>query len=172
MSIFVNNESMSLRMIGLLVVVGILGGCFNKPVFPLEPSIAFQSIERNAAAAGDSITITISFQDGDGDLGLAPNERENEINYFIITKRRRGEAYAEVPFPDGQTFNGRFPVLRDTPFPRPLEGDIIYSFAILLSLTDAVLKGDTLAFDVRITDRAGNSSNTITTSDVILGGGQ
>ncbi len=61
--------------IGLLVCPLLLTSCFTPPEFPIEPSIAFESIIfREVDNLPDSIILSIEFMDGDGDLGLRSNE--------------------------------------------------------------------------------------------------
>ena len=65
--------------------------CFNPPEFPVEPQIEFESIQYKEYGNGfdseyDSLILTISFKDGDGDLGLDPTENGEPYNnkfYFI-----------------------------------------------------------------------------------------
>lgn len=46
--------------------------CTVKPSFPPEPRIEFVSISKNTIQAGDTLTIKLNFEDGDGDLGKDP----------------------------------------------------------------------------------------------------
>ncbi len=53
--------------------------CFNPPDFPVTPQIEFESIRYKEVGTGsdakfDSLILTVSFKDGDGDLGLAADE--------------------------------------------------------------------------------------------------
>ena len=58
-----------------------LAACYSPPEFPVEPSIGFNNIEfKEVSNALDSLIISISFQDGDGDLGLDPNEIQQPYN--------------------------------------------------------------------------------------------
>jgi hypothetical protein len=74
---------MSLRLVYLLLIpfsaLILLGGC-RRPTYPDTPSIEFSNLTRyivtnsNFGTKVDSIVFTIRFKDGNGDLGLAPNE--------------------------------------------------------------------------------------------------
>lgn len=56
-------------------------GCFEEPEYANEPAIEFVSIRaRTINSVEDSIAITISFQDGDGDLGLNKGDGEEDAN--------------------------------------------------------------------------------------------
>lgn len=65
--------------------------CFDPPEFPLTPEIDFEGIYfREAKAVGerDSLVLTISFRDGNGDLGLSSTDIEppyHDVNYYLAT---------------------------------------------------------------------------------------
>ncbi len=73
-----------------IILTGV-SACFNPPEFPVEPQIEFESIQYKEYGTGfdseyDSLILTISFKDGDGDLGLDPSENDEPYNnkfYFI-----------------------------------------------------------------------------------------
>jgi hypothetical protein len=69
----------------------LFGACFNPPEFPVEPEIAFQDIvfkDIPGNSQPDSLILYISFKDGDGDLGLDPEDPAhlaapyNDADYF------------------------------------------------------------------------------------------
>jgi hypothetical protein len=70
----------TIRAVGLFaVVLAGSGACFNPPEFPVTPQIEFESIRYKEVGTGsdakfDSLILTLSFKDGDGDLGLAADE--------------------------------------------------------------------------------------------------
>jgi hypothetical protein len=74
-----------------IILTGI-SACFNPPEFPIEPQIEFVSIQYKEYGTGfdtqaDSLILTISFKDGDGDLGLDPSENKPPYNnkyYFRL----------------------------------------------------------------------------------------
>jgi hypothetical protein len=53
-----------------------VSSCFDPPEFPITPEIAYENIRfvDMPDPATDSLVLEISFRDGDGDLGLDPNE--------------------------------------------------------------------------------------------------
>jgi len=83
-----------------LVIVGVFGlgmvSCFDPPQYPLTPTIEFENIvfkDTENPSEPDSLLLFIRFQDGDGNLGLQPNETGcylagedtvcfNERNYY------------------------------------------------------------------------------------------
>lgn len=77
-----------------LLLFGISMGvtaCFDPPEFPLTPEIDFEGIYfREAKAVGemDSLVLTISFRDGNGDLGLSTSDINppfHDLNYYLAT---------------------------------------------------------------------------------------
>ena len=80
-----------------LLLFGISMGvtaCFDPPEFPITPEIDFEGIYfREAKAVGqrDSLVLTISFRDGNGDLGLSATDVSHidppyhDLNYYLAT---------------------------------------------------------------------------------------
>jgi len=70
----------AIRGLGLFMIISIaLGACFTPPEYPNEPQIEFESIQYKEVGTGmdsnpDSLILTLSFKDGDGDLGLSADE--------------------------------------------------------------------------------------------------
>ena len=170
-------------------------GCLKAPDYPVEPTIAFDTITLRSfpnppSPRVDSVRVTVSFQDGDGDLGLGgrlgvpadaeypyafqnndgtPNRYNS--NYFIepYRKNRSTGVFEKLPIsviPAGE-YNGRFPRLTaaDTK-PAPLKGTISRDFSFALGAP--FIPGDEVRFEVIIADRALHESNTITTSSIII----
>lgn len=79
---------------GLLLfgISTLMGACFNPPEFPIVPVIDFESIyfkESSGTGVKDSLVFTISFKDGDGDLGLSSTQIDppyHDINYFLASE--------------------------------------------------------------------------------------
>ncbi|MEM1138038.1 MAG: hypothetical protein AAGI07_19555, partial [Bacteroidota bacterium] len=146
----------------------------------------------------DEIEITISFQDGDGDLGLDKNgidkgnpiysdtlknengeiifDEEGNIipnkfgkNFFIDVYKEVDGVYQLVVFPGNQGFSGDFPLLNVPPDNETaLEGEITYSFQVPVN-QGIIFEGDVLKFEIHIADRAKNLSNIVETTPIILG---
>ena len=73
----------------LLLITGVLlSSCINDPQFPSRPSIALQGVnfyEIGGNNEADSLQVIISFEDGEGDLGLSSEEQfapYNAQNYY------------------------------------------------------------------------------------------
>jgi len=178
-----------------LIFILLLGhGCIDEPEYADQPEISFSGIEikpisRQAGLNIDSVGITINFTDGNGDLGLAPEEGYPEYgefetdaagsptsvpnkfrdNYFINVFRKEGGTFQPVTFEDGQEFGGRFPRLNTLGNDTSLEGEIFYSLQLFFGAGTTLQPLDTLRFQVQIADRAKNLSNIIETDPVVIG---
>lgn len=171
--------------------------CLTPPDFPATPTITFNQINSiyeppsaQSSAGGDTIEFVINFQDGDGDLGLDPDEAaaapysaptggHNNLskanNFFIQAYKLNKSTGVFQPF---VTSNGGYPGENDSTYPRleanrdakpaPLKGTIRYKLRLRLNRTDYVV-GDVFKFDVGIMDRAFHESNIVTTTPVTLG---
>lgn len=169
-----------------IAAILLLVSCVDEPDFSRVPSISFNSISHVFLAneSADSVRVVINFRDGNGDLGLNVTEREppyNEINpdgqpnkffnnYFIDVRKKVNGRFVKVTFPEGATFNGRFPRLNTSPSERSLEGELAYTFRMYLNVGGSpIQKNDTLVFDIQIADRALNLSNIISTDEIVAG---
>jgi hypothetical protein len=157
-----------------LIFIGLaFTSCLVKPDFPNTPTISFKSLQvlaiRNPTLekAGDSLAFTISFTDGDGNLG----NNDTTVNFFVSTFKKQGESFVPVVYLGGQNFNGTFPVL-DIVGGSPLEGDLRYGVQfpyLAFPPITPLRKGDIVRFGIQIMDRAGNKSNIVQTNEVVLG---
>jgi hypothetical protein len=86
----------------------LVSACFNPPEFPLVPEIEFESIYfREARGVGeiDSLVFTISFRDGNGDLGLTSSQIDepfHDENFYLalngeITPIGKKSRYEDLP---------------------------------------------------------------------------
>lgn len=119
----------------------------------LVPKITFVSISpSNAQAYADPISIIIAYEDGDGDLG----ENNANVTNLFVTDNRVG---IEYPF----RINQLGPTL-DTKI--SIKGQL----EILLPQTDITdsSKSQSVSYTLFVKDRAGHSSNTITTSAITV----
>ncbi|MEM8897008.1 MAG: hypothetical protein AAGC85_02850 [Bacteroidota bacterium] len=153
----------------LVVLVGLAGifsvSCNNDPGFPAEPSLEFLSLTPDTVQdQRDSMVLRLRFTDGDGNLGSDDN---GVFNLVVVDRRLYAD---EFPLTEEQaTLNYTLPDLTpDTKNPA-IQGIInveIAPTAIRLALQGA--SQDVTTFDVFITDRDDNVSNTITTTPVVI----
>jgi len=165
-----------------------LGACYEKPDFPLAPSISVDenSLSKiteedpNTLSMQDVITISINFRDGDGDLGLDEEDivspslfqefnqdgtfNENSRNYKLKVFFKQGENFVPFPLPDPILgFNGRFQRLNEVDKATPLEGVLNHE---VIFRHNVIAPNTLLKFEVQIMDRALNLSN-VTETDTI-----
>jgi|688.fasta_scaffold310430_2 hypothetical protein len=85
-------RSIVVSVLVFLVIVG-LDGCFTAPTYPTSPRIQLLEDQDNfyfskgqAAGGLDELVVSLNFQDGDGDLGLATNETDPKYKdqYFFF----------------------------------------------------------------------------------------
>ncbi len=57
----------TLFVCGLLLTF--IASCVSEPEYPDEPAITYRSISKSTVQEGDSLLLTFSFTDGDGNLG-------------------------------------------------------------------------------------------------------
>jgi len=163
-----------------------LSACYEKPDFPNAPTITFDKIEKftvqDAAtlATKDSIIISINFQDGDGDLGLAIGDtlspyqffnddgsiNFNYTNHKVSVFIQEGETFVPFILPNAELgYDGRFQPLFEEGKSNPLEGTLRrrLNFSHNNFAPNTVMK-----FEVQIMDRALNLSNVVETDTVVI----
>ncbi len=179
----------------LLFTAVVFSSCIEEPEYTNEPRISVVRAVNQPANRGDSIAVVISFQDGDGDLGLEASDLEPDYgqylidevgnlvvdsngdtvqnpfhhNMFIDILKKEGSNFTEVEF--GFPFYSRFPPLNTLGNQTALEGEMSQSFLLILGFgSEPVLRqGDTVKLQVQIADRAKNLSNVAETEEFVLG---
>ena len=141
------------RSVALLLVVLIFSSCKkDEDGLSVVPQLTFESISPTSIEEfGGPITFSISYQDGDGDLG---ENDPNVKNLFLQDQR------------NGITYEYRIQELA------PLGTDIaIIGIIDIVLNTTSITDGSNeqeVTFDIYAIDRAGNSSNTITSSPLTI----
>lgn len=145
--------------IPLSLVFGLMS-CSDEETFPLTPVISFKSLEKFTAQSGaDSLMLTFSFTDGDGDIGSAPADTFGRDVYVRLFESNNG-VFQEAPL--SAPLEYRVPFLEPRGNNESLKGDI------KINIDYNVLRpNDTIFYKVSLEDRAGNRSNEITTSTII-----
>ena len=66
-----------------VISIVLFGACFNQPEFSNSPTIEYEGISFQKAPNGlDSLIVSISFKDGDGDLGLSASGQQDSESPF------------------------------------------------------------------------------------------
>ena len=141
------------RSVALLLVVLIFSSCKkDEDGLSVVPQLTFESISPTSIEEfGGPITFSISYQDGDGDLG----ENDPNVKNLFLQDQRNGISY-------------EYRIQELTPHGADVA--IIGTIDIVLnttSITDGSNEQE-VTFDIYAIDRAGNSSNTITSSPLTI----
>lgn len=151
--------------------------CKKAPNYAKEPVIEFDNlkVKSDLAERVDSVSITIKFKDGDGDLGNDP-VNTSYLDYFVEIYKRTNGLYTRIGFfdtiPFFNAYNAYLPLLSPYKLTGPIDGSItriLPNFPVPVPGQPGPFQiKDTLQFQVRIRDRAGNYSNWVETSDYII----
>jgi len=147
----------SILALSLLVVIS----CTNPPEYPNEPTIEFVSMSKtsmlqsNVVGSNDSILLTLSFTDGDGDIGSEEGD-SSKIHYYD-PRQNFEQIPLEIPFVGlqgiGQGISGEIYAI--IPSTCCVYDDERFTCSKAPGETDEVV------FEMWIVDRAGNESNRI-----------
>lgn len=165
----------SILIISTALLVAVMSSCLKPQSYPDEPVISFTNM---AITPGDSLIISIDFTDGDGDVGLAPNETNPpydtsnryyfnlfieywEWNHDIQDWQRGVNAIG-----DEVHFNARVPVLTPEGKNKALKGTIQETITPPYSLAGFSNYGDTIKYRIQLVDRALRESNWVWTPEI------
>jgi len=162
-----------------LGIMAAFSACLSKPDFSFTPEIsnpavvAYPTTDSFSGVRADSVVISFSYRDGDGDLGVTAQERSDTNllntryrdwgNYELRAFRLERGAFVEVDFPTNRKLF--FPRLYASEKPGPIEGTLNFSqtFAYTRGFRMAPVK-----FTIRIRDRALRASNQIETDTISI----
>ena len=165
--------------VGIFLLLGVVS-CIDTPNFDDTPSIQFNSIDKFTVpdpfsgpnARKDSVVITIDFEDGDGDLGISPEERSDttllntiykEWGNYDLTIFRQNATGGFERLPSSVTNKLFFPILRRDGKPGPIKGKLDFSQIFFYS---RFAKPAVLKFQVKVRDRSLRVSNVIETDTI------
>ena len=141
-----------MRIATYILIVTLLFSCKKDETLSVVPALEFQSINPSVAQEYiDDINITISYADEDGDLG----ENFPDIDNLFVEDSRNGIVY-----------HYRIPQLA----PNGNDISITGNFNIIIDgsgITDES-SSQQVNYAIYVKDRAGNKSNTITTSNITI----
>ena len=141
-----------MRSLTYILIVLLLFACKKDETLSVVPTIEFQSISPSIAQEYiDDIIITISYADEDGDLG----ENFPDIDNLFVEDSRNGIVY-----------HFRIPQLAPNENEISIEGN----FNIKINGTGITDESSSqqVNYNIYVKDRAGNKSNTITTSSITI----
>ena len=155
--------------------------CKRPPEYPKTPEISFKSINKQKVQQKrgpgffvtiDSVTISLNFKDGDGDLGRS----DDTENYFCRVLMKQNDIFKDILVIDTLTKksvpipkNGRFFPLNIDGRQGPIEGVLNFgpSLNFVAYVPDSVVDY-TLKFQIYIKDNAGNQSNVVESTPVLV----
>lgn len=95
------------QYVGLaIMLMFITWGCRDLPTYPNTPSIEYDQVYFKKGELTDSLFVSVSFKDGDGDLGLNPDsDTDKPYNAINYTHKTNGErlTYADRNTPPYDT---------------------------------------------------------------------
>lgn len=158
---FENNMKNKIFLLAILPIAFFLQKCQKAPDFPITPVISFESFNSTTITPGkDSLKLKFKFTDGDGDLGYNSGEKHSGDSSIYITDVRVGKKdYTYIYNPPHIPEKGSF---------KQISGTMMINMFYTCNCRPDHLTLDTVSYKVKIIDRAGNISNTITTPIVIL----
>jgi len=150
----------------LISIVAGLTSCIKEEQYPIIPHIEFGGFATAKDITGkDSLgAISISYTDGDGNIGLFPWDtvEPKKYNFYLKFMELVNNELVEVkPVDSTLTFNARIPILTPVGRNKNIKGDI--TMYLELYFARQILKSDTIAFEIYIRDRDLNNSNVIET---------
>lgn len=163
-----------IKILTLFLLLSLLAiACGKIEQLPDEPYIEFRSFKvfDTVDILGNSYQggkLRFYFEDGDGDIGLDPPEsaEEDSTNLFFDLYRKVNGTMVKVPANDPlNPSDYRIPFIERSGQNKILRGTIDVTFLYLFYLEENT---DTIRYDFYIKDRAGNFSNTESTSEISL----
>ncbi|MEY2898349.1 MAG: hypothetical protein RL138_402 [Bacteroidota bacterium] len=124
------------------------------PTVPLEPVLTFESLNKsNVKAFGDSLVFTVSYTDGDGDLG---DFNSDSLSLYLMDTRsaslyERYHIAPSVPANVKVAIQGQLRIVLD--------------HTILLNSASA---SETSVFKIKVKDRAGHWSNLVSSPTITI----
>lgn len=164
-------------------LVLLFSDCTQKFNYNIIPSITFkdyQLLTYNNSVHDSALKLTVSFIDGDGDLGLTQQDTSSPYNfgsqyyynyYAYYYEYVNGKFIQTLPLIDGKPdtnsdtvrYKGRYPDIRSESNNKALKGDIQFSITGLKPYNSDVIK-----FSIFIYDRALHKSNTVETPPLLF----
>lgn len=170
---------MQLRLLLAFVVMCLVSACVKEPSYPIVPAIQFKSVSSDFVYSGSVDTITFSFTDGDGDIGVRPSDadtcqqcglktgdssclRMGGFNVFLIDERVN--CIAEFASANVEPESGS----------KAIAGEILVITAVdskkCLIVPDPLCPLDTVVYTIILRDKAGHFSNAARTVPIYISG--
>ena len=145
--------------------------CVQPPNYPNTPQINYVGINQQAISQGnannpaDTLEITLSFTDGDGDLGID----DSTVDFFLTDSREGFVDIKKLPvIPDQGIGNGISGEITVRLLNKPFGICCTYPDGSTPCVPNANFPTDTMSYTIQIKDRAGNMSNKIQTETITI----
>ena len=160
------------HLLGKWFTAFLIGGllftaCKKREQYSNIPEISYKSFEKipNSTNVDDKAFLTISFTDGDGDIGLKSEDTlppynvggNYYYNYFIDYYELQGDSFVKIDLPISN--NSRIPFVEPNLAELGVRGEI----EIELYINNIMSNADSIRYELYILDRALNKSNVVTT---------
>ena len=157
----------------IITLTLLLSSCFKKEEYPVEPIISYKDF----VITGDSAMLSVNFTDGDGDLGLSPNDTlppynpgsEYYYNIYVVNYEK-DDQLGWIPAVDLQgdtlVFEYRIKPIEFKGKSKGIKGVIDIDMGTLYYNIFSN-QADTIKYSVQLIDRALNKSNIIETPEII-----
>ncbi len=165
------NTRTLLILLGFTILLGV-SSCRKHEVYSIIPHIEYKSIEKIPTSTGvdDKALLTITFTDGDGDIGLKPEDTLSPYNpgspyyynYYIDYYELQGDSFVQVQLPI--TNNSRIPYIEPNLAELGIKGEI----TIELFINNIMSTADSIKYKLFIYDRQLHKSNEIFTPAIYV----
>ncbi len=152
--------------------------CHNTKDYPNEPIVEFKDVVKFTGADGIDtlVRLTISFTDGDGDLGYRAGDTSSPFNpgsefyynFFMKIYYMDNGSFTEFIFPADFPPHYRIPAIESEDNSKATAGDLIVDIEVKNLAWELISPKDTFKLDIYVSDRALHKSNTVTTSSFYL----
>lgn len=165
------NRYTKISLFLLVILIAGLTGCIQEEQYPIKPEIEFRGFATAKDINGrDSLgAVTISYTDGNGDIGLFSWDTVEpyKYNFYLKFMQVINKQLVEVkPVDSTVTFNARIPILTPLGRNKNIKGEI--TEYLELYFARPLLQSDSVAFEIYIKDRALLLSNVVQSPVYIL----
>ncbi len=148
---------MKAKLLILVVIVGVLSATCNKSGFGTTPTLTFKAVTPNILAPNEEIEFQLNYTDKEGDI-------QSHIYVQKVTQNCAASNFSEL-----DSIPSSVPTLKDS------KGEIDLDYAYGPNLGPEPIgepqcpgQNDTCVFRFALTDKAGHTSDTVTSPVVIL----
>ncbi len=145
--------------------------CEDFEEYPVVPHIEYKEfgIVKDQAGKDSLGYLSITYTDGDGDIGLKETDTLTpyQYNFFLDIYELINDTLRKLILPDTNVnFNSRIPVLTPDGASKAIKGTIELELELYMMIP--FLESDTIAFEMYIMDRALHKSNVVMTPQLVF----